>query len=135
MNKESTLLERQREQLLSMISDYSEETWCAGWMSDIEQTIAIEGDGSVFAILGKALGWPIGYRAEGGWETWEQAVYRAHKRRTEYLPKSIAHIDDHPENPLFPDRPQTSEHLVSLLEESKRMVAKYEAALADVEQS
>ncbi len=125
------MFELQRMDLLGLISDYSESHWAAGWMSGIEREIALKGDYTIFSFIGKAIGWPIGYNAEEGWETWEQAVYRAHKARTEYMPKSIAHIEANPKNPLFPDRPMTTDHLKEQLEESKRIVAEYEASLTD----
>lgn len=63
-------IERMREQFLDMISWYSEDRWCAGWMSGIEEDV--RRIGGIWDVVAEACGgWPIGYRAEGGWEPYD----------------------------------------------------------------
>lgn len=111
------------------MSAWSEETTFAGWMSNLEQTLALEG--GVWEVLGRAIGWPIGwpidYRAVDGWETWDEAVYRAHKHRLEYLLRDIAYIEEHPDTWLLFGVPRPStDHLYELLGQSRDFVAEYE---------
>lgn len=58
--------EQLRSQFLDMISDYSESTWCAGWMDGVENEVREIG-GTWVAIAAACGGWPIGYRAIDGW--------------------------------------------------------------------
>lgn len=56
-----------REHFLDLISAYSEDMWCAGWMSGIEQEIRRQ-QGVWLPMAVACGGWPKGYRAEDGWD-------------------------------------------------------------------
>lgn len=64
-------LEQAREQLLDAMSDASEGRWCAGWMSGLDRRLHEEG--GIWEVVGRQVGWPLGYRAEGGWVSWDEA--------------------------------------------------------------
>lgn len=69
-------VEAMRAQFLGLISAYSEERWCAGWMDGIEESV--RKDGGLWLFMAAACGgWPIGYRAEGGWAPLPEADRRA----------------------------------------------------------
>lgn len=56
-----------RSMFITSISEYSEDMWCAGWMSGVEHDIRREG--GIFLVMAfLAGGWPRGYRGEDGWE-------------------------------------------------------------------
>lgn len=63
----TNLVETARAQFLDAISDYSEDRWCAGWMIGIENDVRELG-GRFLLMAFAADGWPIGYRAEHGWD-------------------------------------------------------------------
>lgn len=63
-----------REVLLAAMSDWSEDTYCAGWLTGLE--MKLHRLGGKWETLGRAVGWPIGCDAEGGWETWDEAAER-----------------------------------------------------------
>lgn len=69
-----SLRDATREALLAMMREWSEDVYCAGWLIDLESRLHREG--GHWEILGRAVGWPIGCDAEGGWETWEAAAER-----------------------------------------------------------
>lgn len=60
-----------QDDLLTLMSAWSEDQHCAGWLVGLDQEL--RGRGGIWEILGRAIGWPIGYRAEGGWTTWDEA--------------------------------------------------------------
>lgn len=60
--------------LLRAMSHWSEETYAAGWLIDLEARLHHEA--GVWEHVGRAVGWPIGPEAEDGWETWDQAAAR-----------------------------------------------------------
>lgn len=60
-------LDQMREFFLEAISAYSEDHYCAGWLSGIEEQIRANG-GPWLILAYYAGGWPKGYRAEHGWE-------------------------------------------------------------------
>lgn len=64
-------LELLRAQLVDAMSSESERRWCAGWAKDLERTLHREG--GIWETLGRACGWPLGYRGEDGWVTWWEA--------------------------------------------------------------
>lgn len=60
-------IEELREQMVDLISEYSEGHWAAGWMSGIEDEIRRAG-GVWLVMAGVCGGWPQGYRGDAGWE-------------------------------------------------------------------
>ncbi len=56
-----------RDAFCELISAYSEDRWCAGWMTGVEKTIREQG-GIWIGIAYICGGWPIGYRGEDGWD-------------------------------------------------------------------
>lgn len=64
-------IERVRKQIIDLISAHSEYLYSAGWLYDIDQ-ICWE-QGGVWETIGRAHGWPVGYRGEHGWMSWEEA--------------------------------------------------------------
>lgn len=63
-----------RSALLSKMREWSEETYCAGWLIDLESRLHREA--GEWETLGRAVGWPIGPDGREGWETWDQAAAR-----------------------------------------------------------
>jgi hypothetical protein len=63
-----------RKALLSAMSEWSEDNYCAGWLIDLESRLHREG--GMWETLGRMVGWPIGCDAEDGWETWDEAAAR-----------------------------------------------------------
>ncbi len=57
-----------RDMFITSISEYSEDMWCAGWMSGIEEDIR-NGNEQFLVMAYLADGWPQGYRGEDGWES------------------------------------------------------------------
>ena len=66
-------LDALRTSLLAMMSDWSESTWAAGWMSRTEEMLHEQG--GVWEILGRAVGWPTAYEGDAhfAWVTWDEA--------------------------------------------------------------
>lgn len=62
-----------RAALLTMMSDWSESYWAAGWMSGLEEML--HDRGGRWEIMGRAVGWPNGYEDGPGfaWMTWDAA--------------------------------------------------------------
>jgi hypothetical protein len=56
-----------REKFLGAISAYSEDMWCAGWLNGIEKIVRAE-RGIWLTMAVACGGWPLGYRAEDGWD-------------------------------------------------------------------
>lgn len=73
--------QRRRDDLLDLMSAWSEVHYCAGWLVNLDQRLRARG--GVWEILGREIGWPIGYRAEEGWTTWDDADDGASKRATD----------------------------------------------------
>lgn len=69
--------QRLRADLLTLMSAWSEDQHCAGWLIGLDKELLAEG--GVWEILGQAIGWPIGYMGEGGWTTWDEAKDVAHR--------------------------------------------------------
>ena len=70
---EGETLEALRQSLLVMMSDWSEGTYAAGWMSGTEKML--HDQGGVWEILGRAIGWPTGYAevpSETEWVAWDE---------------------------------------------------------------
>ena len=70
--------QRLRDDLLTLMSAWSEDRYCAGWLIGLDTELLASG--GVWEILGREIGWPIGYRAEGGWTTWDEAKDTARQR-------------------------------------------------------
>jgi len=70
--------QRLRADLLTLMSAWSEDQHCARWLIGLDTELLASG--GVWEILGREIGWPIGYRAEGGWTTWDEAKDIAHRR-------------------------------------------------------
>lgn len=70
---EGEALDALRRGLLTMMSDWSEENWCAGWMSRTEEMLHEQG--GVWEILGRQVGWPTDYEGDPDfrWVTWDEA--------------------------------------------------------------
>lgn len=64
-------VDARRKQLIELLSAFSEERWAAGWMRDIDKEAYKEG--GVWEILGREVGWPLGYEGDQGWVSWEEA--------------------------------------------------------------
>lgn len=60
-------LAERREQFLEAISGYSEDRWAAGWLIGIEDQVRAEA-GLWIVMAAACEGWPLGYRAEQGWD-------------------------------------------------------------------
>lgn len=71
---DEALRDAMRDALLAAMREWSEEEWCAGWLIDLEERLHRQG--GKWETLGRAVGWPIGVEAEGGWETWDEAAAR-----------------------------------------------------------
>lgn len=56
-----------RARFIDSISEYSEQNWCAGWMTGIEKEIRTKG-GAWILLAFLSGGWPSGYEAEDGWD-------------------------------------------------------------------
>lgn len=69
-------LDVRREQMLEAISGYSEDRWAAGWLNGIETQIRKIG-GLWLVMAAACSGWPVGYRAEHGWEPLNEAELAA----------------------------------------------------------
>lgn len=63
-----------RAALLAQMSEWSEDTYCAGWLIALEARLHQEG--GHWETMARQVGWPIGVDGEGGWETWEEAAAR-----------------------------------------------------------
>lgn len=72
MTEPSDELARQREQLIEAMSGVSEERWCAGWLSGLEQRLHTEG--GIWETIGRATGWPVGDYQEWTWFPWDEAA-------------------------------------------------------------
>lgn len=73
MSYEGEELAALRRALLTMMGDWSEGAYAAGWMSGTEEMLHERG--GVWEILGRELGWPTGYEhdADFAWVTWDEA--------------------------------------------------------------
>jgi hypothetical protein len=78
---EGETLDALRESLLTMMSDWSEENWAAGWMSRTEEMLHEKG--GTWEVLGRAVGWPTGYEGDPDfrWVTWDEAGCIFEKRK------------------------------------------------------
>ena len=80
---EDDALDALRRSLLTMMSDWSEENWCAGWMSRTEEMLHEQG--GTWEILGRAIGWPTAYEGDAhfAWVTWDEAgqIFAERKER------------------------------------------------------
>jgi hypothetical protein len=65
-SKAAADLARKRDQFCDMISNYSEDRWCAGWLDGVER--AIREEGGLWDDIARICGWPLGYRGDEGWE-------------------------------------------------------------------
>lgn len=70
---EGETLDAMRRSLLTMMSDWSEGAYAAGWMSGTEEMLHTQA--GVWEVLGRAIGWPTGYEhdADFRWVTWGEA--------------------------------------------------------------
>lgn len=69
---ESFDLDAAREELLDLLSSWSEDRWAAGWVNGIDKEA--HGVGGVWEVVGRVIGWPLGYRGDKGWVTWNEAA-------------------------------------------------------------
>lgn len=79
-------LDALRLSLLTMMSDWSEGAYAAGWMSGTEEMLHAKG--GVWETLGRAIGWPSGYEhaPDFRWLTWDEAgaLFAERKARRGY---------------------------------------------------
>ena len=59
--------DQMREMFCDLISEFSEENWCAGWLINIEKDIRDRG-GKWVTVAHMAGGWPLGYYGVDGWD-------------------------------------------------------------------
>jgi hypothetical protein len=71
-NSSALPLDARRKQLIELLGAFSEERWCAGWMLDIDKQAYQEG--GVWEIIGREIGWPLGYEGDEGWVSWDEAA-------------------------------------------------------------
>lgn len=67
-------LEQKRSQLISLIRAHSEEAYAASWLGGIDEDLYKVG--GVWEIMGREIGWPLGYEGENGWVSWDEAAVR-----------------------------------------------------------
>lgn len=79
---EAELRERQRRQLLEAMSAVSEVRYATAWEEGLGRRLHDEG--GIWAVLGRAAGWPVGEYRAWVWVSWEDArrrYARAARRR------------------------------------------------------
>ena len=63
-------LDRQREQLLELMSAVSEQRYAAGWAHGLDQRLHTEG--GIWETIGRHTGWPVGNYNAWTWMPWDE---------------------------------------------------------------